>query len=95
MNLGLLAYFKYRNSLVDTVSTAVGAEWVMAPLVLQLAISFYTFEQITYLADAYRGNAGEYDFRSYALFNTLYKLDPTSRPCTPASRSWRCGTTTR
>jgi transposase InsO family protein len=82
VNLGLLAYFKYRNFLVDTVSTAVGAEWAMAPLVLPLAISFYTFEQITYLVDAYRGDTGEYDFLSYALFNTLYKytaLDDCTR----------------
>jgi D-alanyl-lipoteichoic acid acyltransferase DltB (MBOAT superfamily) len=72
VNLGLLAYFKYRNFLVDTVSAAVGAEWAMAPLVLPLAISFYTFEQITYLVDAYQGDTGEYDFLSYALFISFF-----------------------
>jgi D-alanyl-lipoteichoic acid acyltransferase DltB (MBOAT superfamily) len=68
VNLGLLAYFKYRNFLVEAAGEAVGAEWSLPPLVLPLAISFFTFEQITYLVDAYRGETGEYDFPSYALF---------------------------
>jgi alginate O-acetyltransferase complex protein AlgI len=68
VNLGLLAYFKYRNFLVDTVGAAVGADWSLSPLVLPLAISFFTFEQITYLVDAYRGETGDYDFAGYALF---------------------------
>jgi alginate O-acetyltransferase complex protein AlgI len=72
VNLGLLAYFKYRNFFVDTVGIAVGAEWVLPPLVLPLAISFYTFEQITYLVDAYRGDTGEYDFLGYALFISFF-----------------------
>ena len=72
MNVGLLAYFKYRNFLVDTVSTAVGAEWAMPPLVLPLAISFFTFEQITYLVDAYHGDTGEYDFLGYSLFISFF-----------------------
>ena len=72
VNLGLLAYFKYRNFLVDTVSMAVGAEWAMPPIVLPLAISFFTFEQITYLVDAYHGDTGDYDFLSYSLFISFF-----------------------
>jgi alginate O-acetyltransferase complex protein AlgI len=72
VNLGLLGYFKYRNFLVDTVGMAVGAEWTLPPLVLPLAISFFTFEQITYLVDAYRDDTGEYDFLSYVLFISFF-----------------------
>jgi alginate O-acetyltransferase complex protein AlgI len=72
VNLGLLAYFKYRNFLVDAVGSAIGADWTLAPLVLPLAISFFTFEQITYLVDAYRGETGDYDFLSYALFISFF-----------------------
>lgn len=68
VNLGLLAYFKYRNFLVDTVAAATGADWSLPHLVLPLAISFFTFEQITYLVDAYRDDTGRYDFPGYALF---------------------------
>jgi alginate O-acetyltransferase complex protein AlgI len=72
VNVMLLGYFKYRNFLVDTVSMAVGTEWSMPPIVLPLAISFFTFEQITYLVDAYRGDTGEYDFLGYALFISFF-----------------------
>ena len=72
MNLGLLGYFKYRNLLVETAGLAIGADWHLPPLVLPLAISFFTFEQITYLVDAYHDDTGEYDFLSYGLFITFF-----------------------
>ena len=72
VNVGLLGYFKYRNFLVDTVGMAVGTDWALPPIVLPLAISFFTFEQITYLVDAYHGDTGEYDFLGYALFISFF-----------------------
>ena len=72
VNLGLLGYFKYRNFFVDTVSVALGGGWQMPPLVLPLAISFFTFEQITYLVDAYHADTGDYDFLSYCLFISFF-----------------------
>jgi alginate O-acetyltransferase complex protein AlgI len=72
VNLGLLGYFKYRNFFVDTVGMALGVGWHMPPLVLPLAISFFTFEQITYLVDAYHGETGTYDFLSYCLFISFF-----------------------
>jgi alginate O-acetyltransferase complex protein AlgI len=72
VNLGLLAYFKYRNFLVDTVSVAFGAGWEMPPLLLPLAISFFTFEQITYLVDVSNGATGDYDFLGYCLFISFF-----------------------
>ena len=72
VNLGLLGYFKYRNFFVDTASVALGAGWQLPSLVLPLAISFFTFEQITYLVDAYHADTGEYDFLSYCLFLSFF-----------------------
>jgi alginate O-acetyltransferase complex protein AlgI len=72
VNLGLLGYFKYRNFLVDTVSTVLGTGWEMPPLLLPLAISFFTFEQITYLVDVFHGETGDYDFLSYVLFISFF-----------------------
>ena len=72
VNLGLLGYFKYRNFFGDTISIAFGLGWQLPSLVLPLAISFFTFEQITYLVDAYHGDTGEYDFLSYALFISFF-----------------------
>jgi alginate O-acetyltransferase complex protein AlgI len=72
VNLGLLGYFKYRNLLVETAGMAIGADWHLPALVLPLAISFFTFEQITYLVDVYHGATGSYDFLSYCLFITFF-----------------------
>ena len=41
-------------------------------ILLPLGISFFTFTQIAYLVDSYRGEAGEYDFLNYALFVTFF-----------------------
>jgi D-alanyl-lipoteichoic acid acyltransferase DltB (MBOAT superfamily) len=41
-------------------------------VVLPLAISFFTFQQIAYLVDSYRGQTREYDFLRYALFITFF-----------------------
>ncbi|HIE55708.1 MAG TPA: MBOAT family protein, partial [Chromatiaceae bacterium] len=41
-------------------------------IVLPLAISFFTFQQIAYLVDAYKGITHEYRFMHYALFVTFF-----------------------
>ena len=71
-NLGLLGYFKYANFFVDTAASLTGADIALAPIILPLAISFFTFQQIAYLADAYQGLASEFRFRHYALFVTFF-----------------------
>jgi alginate O-acetyltransferase complex protein AlgI len=72
VNLILLGYFKYRNFLVASVASAAGAHWSLSQLVLPLAVSFFTFEQITFLVSAYRGEPGARDFVSYCLFITFF-----------------------
>ncbi len=72
VNLALLGYFKYRNFLVEGAGAIVGANWSLAPLILPLAVSFFTFEQITFLTSAYRGEKGARDFVSYCLFITFF-----------------------
>jgi D-alanyl-lipoteichoic acid acyltransferase DltB (MBOAT superfamily) len=72
VNLGLLGYFKYANFFVDSVNWAIGADWHFEQIVLPLAISFFTFQQIAYLVDAYRGLTREYNFLSYCLFVTFF-----------------------
>lgn len=70
LNLGLLAYFKYARFFADTLATVTGVEPRMSTIVLPLAISFFTFQQIAYLVDAKDGV--ERDPLSYALFVTFF-----------------------
>ena len=70
-NLGLLGYFKYIDFFVANLN-AVGADLTLPNVVLPLAISFFTFQQIAYLVDSYREETREYDFLNYALFVTFF-----------------------
>ena len=72
VNLVLLAWFKYANFFSDTVEALTGFEMLMVQVVLPIGISFFTFQQVAYLVDAYRGLAKEYDFLEYALFVTFF-----------------------
>jgi len=71
-NLGLLAYFKYTDFLIENKNYAFSADVAMLDLALPLAISFFTFQQIAYLVDSYRRETKEYDFLNYAVFVTFF-----------------------
>lgn len=53
-NLGLLAYYKYSAFAVASASSLFLDYPIMLDLVLPLAISFFTFQQIAFLVDVYR-----------------------------------------
>ncbi len=72
VNIILLGYFKYRDFLVGSVNAALGVGWPLLHMELPLAISFFTFEQITYLMSCYREEEGTGDFLSYAMFITFF-----------------------
>ena len=71
-NLGLLAYFKYMDFFIQNVNHLLHTHIPLLHLALPLAISFYTFQQISYLVDSYRQETKEYDFLNYALFVTFF-----------------------
>ncbi len=71
-NLAALAYFKYANFFVDNLNTLTGSSYDLETIILPLAISFFTFQQITFLVDAFRGETREYNFLHYALFVTFF-----------------------
>lgn len=72
VNLGLLGYFKYANFLVDNINALTGADWNVENIVLPLAISFFTFQQISYLVDSWRGKTREFNFLHYCLFVSFF-----------------------
>ncbi|VAX01127.1 Probable poly(beta-D-mannuronate) O-acetylase [hydrothermal vent metagenome] len=71
-NLGLLAYYKYANFLISNVNAISDSHWASSEIFLPLAISFFTFQQIAYLIDAYRGETREYNFLHYCLFVSFF-----------------------
>lgn len=71
-NLSLLAYFKYANFLVGNLDALLGTGWQIGHIVLPIGISFFTFTQIAFLADAYQKGVREYQFIHYGLFVTYF-----------------------
>ncbi|APW66135.1 membrane-bound O-acyltransferase family protein [Poseidonibacter parvus] len=71
-NVSLLGYFKYADFFIENFNFALGTNVDLLNLLLPLAISFFTFQQIAYLVDSYRGETKEYDFLNYALFVTFF-----------------------
>jgi alginate O-acetyltransferase complex protein AlgI len=72
LNLAALAYFKYANFFVDSLNTVLPHHLDIARVVLPVGISFYTFTQIAFLADAFSKGLSEYRFAHYGLFVTYF-----------------------
>ena len=70
-NLSALAYFKYAGFFIETLNV-MGGKFIVPDIMLPLAISFFTFQQIAYLVDAYRDKTEELNFRNYTLFVTFF-----------------------
>jgi alginate O-acetyltransferase complex protein AlgI len=71
-NLALLGYYKYANFFVASVNILAGTQWDVGNIILPLGISFFTFTQIAFLVDTYRGEVKEYNFVHYVLFVTYF-----------------------
>ena len=71
-NLALLGYFKYTDFFIENINLLSDGNIPTLDLALPLAISFFTFQQISYLVDSYRQETKEYDFLNYALFVTFF-----------------------
>ena len=67
-NLGLLGYFKYTDFFIDTLNHNIGTNWTLPHIVLPLGISFFIFQKIAFLVDAYRGEFKEISLRQFTAF---------------------------
>ena len=71
-NVAAIGYFKYANFFVTSVNQGFNTDLQLSPIILPLAISFFTFQQIAYLVDVYRGETREHNFLQYCLFVTFF-----------------------
>jgi D-alanyl-lipoteichoic acid acyltransferase DltB (MBOAT superfamily) len=68
LNIGLLASFKY----VGFFASILGLQNPVSHIFLPLGISFFTFQQIMFIVDTYRGEATEASFLDYACFISFF-----------------------
>ncbi|WP_290581945.1 MBOAT family O-acyltransferase [Ketobacter sp.] len=71
-NLAVLGYFKYAGFILDNLTALFHSNIDPIHVVLPLAISFFTFQQIAFLVDASRGQCDDYNFIHYCLFVTFF-----------------------
>ena len=71
-DIGLIFYFKYFDFFISNINTAFKTDFVLRNITLPLGISFFTFQQISFIVDAYKGEAKGYSFLEYALFVTFF-----------------------
>lgn len=72
-NLGLLFYFKYTNFFLNTFINLFGFSKVTLNIILPLGISFFTFQNVSYLIDVYKkGVEPQKSFITYATYITLF-----------------------
>lgn len=71
-NLALLFYFKYFNFFIDNCNFFLHTDISVEKIVLPLGISFFTFQQLSFLIERYRGGAPHYAFFDYAFFVSFF-----------------------
>jgi D-alanyl-lipoteichoic acid acyltransferase DltB (MBOAT superfamily) len=71
-NISLLGYFKYTDFFIENYNWALDSNTPLLNLVLPLAISYFTFQQIAFLVDSYRGETREYGLLNYCVFITFF-----------------------
>ena len=72
LNLGVLFYFKYHDFFAENMNAFFGTNWALYRVALPLGISFFTFQQLSYVIDSYRRTVPRYNILDYALFVTFF-----------------------
>lgn len=72
LNIGLLLYFKYYDFFFENVNAIFRTDFSLKHLILPLGISFFTFQQLSFVIDSYKNESPKYDFVNYALFVTYF-----------------------
>lgn len=68
LNIGLLFVFKYYNFFVESLNQFTGSSIPLLNVIMPLGISFFTFQQISYLVDGYHREMPIYNFIEYAAY---------------------------
>ena len=71
-NLGALGYFKYYDFFIENINYIFKTNFNLLHIMLPLGISFFTFQQLSYVIDNYQRKSLNYDFLSYCLFVTFF-----------------------
>ena len=71
-NLGILFYFKYYDFFIENINTVFHTSFTLKHILLPLGISFFTFQQLSFVIDRCLGKAEHYSFLNYVTFVTFF-----------------------
>ncbi|MCR5847340.1 MAG: MBOAT family protein [Lachnospiraceae bacterium] len=71
-NLCVLGFFKYTDFFIDNINFVFKSNLPLLHILLPLGISFFTFQQISFIVDTYKGKVGKYGFLHYASFVAFF-----------------------
>ena len=72
-NIGLLGYYKYCDFFIDNINHLLNLSMPFKHIVLPLGISFFTFQQISFLHAVYTGELKKrYSFITYSIFVSFF-----------------------
>ena len=72
LNVGIIFYFKYFNFFLENANALFKTNAIKLDILMPLGISFFTFQQISYLVDSYRGETKDHSFLEYTLFVVFF-----------------------
>jgi alginate O-acetyltransferase complex protein AlgI len=72
VNLLAIGVFKYAGFFASNINFLLSTGILIGPIILPLGISFFTFEQISFLVDMRRGQIRPSDLLRYALFVSFF-----------------------
>ncbi len=72
INIGALLFFKYMDFFIANINALFHKEYALWGILLPLGISFFTFQQISFVIDSYRGEVPSCSFLYYASYVTFF-----------------------
>lgn len=58
-NIGMIFYYKYYDFVISTINSLASTNFNLINVMLPLGISFFTFQQMAYVIDSYKGEVKE------------------------------------
>lgn len=71
-NIGLLGYFKYYDFFVSNINAVFGTDFNLKNILLPLGISFFTFQQLSFLISVYQKQEKIENLLNYSLFVVFF-----------------------
>lgn len=71
-NAALIGYFKYFNFFVENINLIFRTQFLVRNILLPLGISFFTFQQLSFLISVYKQETKVEKFKDYCLFVSFF-----------------------